>query len=88
VKRVGKMNALWGLFILASIIYGIVIDGTFWKIYLGLVGVWYLFVLLQRDKRDNGKRKTMLISTWGEPSDPTSYIVNEISMSKCKEYVK
>ena len=59
------MNALWGLFILASIIYGILIDGTFWKIYLSLVGVWYLFVLLQRDKRDNGKRKTMLISTWG-----------------------
>ena len=59
------MNALWGLFIVAGIIYGIFIDGMFWKIYLALVVFWSLFVLILRDKRENILRKTIMISTWG-----------------------
>ena len=59
------MNALWGLFILASIFYGILIDGTFWKIYITLVAAWYVFTMLYRNNRDNNLRKTIMISTWG-----------------------
>ena len=59
------MNALWGLFILAGIIYGLFIDGTFWKIYLVLVILYYVFTMLYRDGRDNILRKTIMISTWG-----------------------
>ena len=58
------MNALWGLMIVAGIIYGILVDATFLKIYGALVLVYGTFVLLQRDKGDNGKRKTILMSTW------------------------
>jgi len=39
------MNALLMLMILAGIIYGIFVDGTFWKIYAVLVTVYLGFVL-------------------------------------------
>jgi len=52
------------LMILAGIIYGIFVDGTFWKIYATLVTVYLGFVLWQRDSKENPKRKTILASTW------------------------
>ena len=58
------MNALFGLFIVAGIIYGIFVDATFWKIYGLLVVCYTFFVLAQRNTRENPKRKTILISTW------------------------
>ena len=58
------MNALFGLLIVAGIIYGIFIDATFWKIYALLVTLYTIFVLYQRDARENPKRKTILMSTW------------------------
>lgn len=59
------MNALWGLFILAGLIYGLFVDGTFWKIYLVLVIAYYAFTMWYRDARANNLRKTIMISTWG-----------------------
>jgi hypothetical protein len=59
------MNALFGLLIVAGIIYGIFIDATFWKFYALLVTLYTIFVLYQCDSRENPKRKTILISTWG-----------------------
>ena len=58
------MNALVGLLILAGILYGILVDGTFWKIYAILVTLYLIFVLMYREKRTNVKRKTLLMSTW------------------------
>ena len=58
------MNALLMLMILAGIIYGIFVDGTFWKIYAVLVTAYLGFVLWQRDSKENPKRKTLLASTW------------------------
>lgn len=82
------MNALWGLFILTGIIYGVFIDATFWKKYLILLVLWTIYVNLQKNGRDNPRRKSLLIASWAEPSDPTSYIVNEVNMREAKEYVK
>jgi len=39
------MNALFGLLIVAGIIYGILIDATFWKIYALLITVYTIYVL-------------------------------------------
>ena len=58
------MNALIGLLILSGVVYGIVVDGTFWKIYAVLASVYLVYSLWQRDARENPKRKTILISTW------------------------
>ena len=59
------MNALVGLLILAGIIYGLLVDPTFWIIYSILVTLYTLFVTKQVDPKENPKRKTILISTWG-----------------------
>ena len=59
------MNALIGLLILTGMIYGIFVDATFWKIYGVLVVLYLIFVMVQKNSRENTKRKTMLISTWG-----------------------
>ena len=58
------MNGFKGCAILASILYGIFVDGTFWKWYAAVVCVYMVFVLVQRDGRENPKRKTLLIGTW------------------------
>jgi len=58
------MNALFGIGIAASIIHGVLFDGTFWKIY-GTIFVFYLlFVLVTRNMRDNPKRKTIMAASW------------------------
>ncbi len=59
------MNALWGLMILTGILYGCFVDATFWKLYGLVVLLYTIFVNLQKNKRDNHRRKTLLISTWG-----------------------
>lgn len=59
------MNALIGLMLLAAVIYGVLFDGTFWKIYGVLVVVYTIFVFLQRDRKENPKRKSLVISSWG-----------------------
>ena len=40
------MNALIGLLILSGVVYGIVVDGTFWKIYAVLASVYLVYSLL------------------------------------------
>lgn len=82
------MNALKGLFILAGIIYGVFYDGTFWKIYAACFVAYLLFVYISQVRRDNGMRQTLIISTWSQPSDPTSYIIADINMTKALAYCK
>jgi positive regulator of sigma E activity len=58
------MNAFFGIGIVAAILYGVLFDGTFWKIY-GILLVGYLvFVTLRTDKRDNHKRRILTIASW------------------------
>lgn len=58
------MNALLGLAIVAAILYGILFDGQFWRIYGICVGVYLLFVMFSTNKRDNHKRRIITLSTW------------------------
>ena len=58
------MNALFGIGILAAIIYGILVDALFWKIYGVLFAVYLLFVICSANRKDNHKRRTMTLSTW------------------------
>jgi hypothetical protein len=58
------MNALYGIGIAASIAQGILYDGTYWKIYGVLFVLYLVFVLLNREIRDNPKRKIIMASTW------------------------
>jgi cell shape-determining protein MreD len=58
------MNALLGLAILAAILYGILLDGAFWRIYGICVLVYLLFVMCATNKRDNHKRRIITLSTW------------------------
>jgi len=80
-------NALNMLFFVAGGIYGIWIDGTFWKIYFVLVALYTLFMVYHRNN-ENTKRKNIMISTWSEADDPTSYVTNELVMDNVLSYVK
>ena len=58
------MNAFYGIGYASAIIYGIFVDGTYWKIY-GILFVCYLaFVTFTRVMKDNPKRKTIIAATW------------------------
>lgn len=82
------MNALLGLLIAAGVVYGVWIDATFWKIYGVMVFFYTIFVLYQRDRKENPKRKTIVISSWNQPNDPTSNVVVDINMDNALAYVK
>lgn len=58
------MNALFGLGILAAIIYGVLFDATYWKIYGICFAVYLLFVMCLTNRRDNLKRRILTLSTW------------------------
>jgi len=81
------VNALNALFFVAGAIYGIWIDGTFWKIYFVLVALYTAFVFTNRTN-ENTKRKNIMIATWSESDDPTSYVTNEIVMDKVIAHAK
>mmetsp|Transcript_1426 Transcript_1426/g.952 ORF Transcript_1426/g.952 Transcript_1426/m.952 type:complete len:220 (+) Transcript_1426:40-699(+) len=82
------MNALLSLMIVAAMVYGIFVDGKFWKIYFALVFVYFVVThFILRDARVNGKRKTILMSTWNSASDPTSYLRFEWNMTKALEHI-
>lgn len=66
------MNALLGLGILAAIIYGILIDAMFWKIYGICFAVYLLFVMCLTNRRDNLKRRILTLSTWSRKYLPSS----------------
>ena len=59
------MNALLALLIVAGMLYGVLFDATFWKIYFVLVLCYLLFVVMYTNRRDNPKRRTLTIATWG-----------------------
>lgn len=93
------MNAFYGLAIAASLIHGILFDGSFWKIYFCNLFIYTLFVMLTRSTKENPKRKTLMIATWNgkhlktfyyfiESSNPTSFICEDINVTKALEYIK
>jgi hypothetical protein len=59
------MNALIGIGYVSLCLHGIFIDSTWFKIYTVLFLCYLGFVIKNRDMRDNPKRKTLNIATWG-----------------------
>jgi hypothetical protein len=83
------MNTLIGLLIIAGMLYGLLIDAMFWKIYFALVLAYYVVTwLFIRDRYDHNLRKNILNASWGQPQDPTSYLVLDFDLTKAMEYVK
>ena len=60
------MNALFGLGVVAAIIYSLFVDGTFFKIYLVLlISYVVIFQFIFINRADISKRKNLTIATWG-----------------------
>ena len=59
------MNPFWGLFLLAGVIYSILIDGKFFLIYFILCVLYGIFCVLYADPRENTLRKIIMLGTWG-----------------------
>ena len=59
------MNPFWGLFLLAGVIYSILIDGKFFMIYITLVLAYGVFCVMYADPRENTLRKIIMMGTWG-----------------------
>ena len=82
------INAFYGIGYFSAVIYGLLIDGTYWKIYATLLVAYLIFVFSQRVIKDNPKRKTLIAATWQEPSDPTSYIIQDVNCTNALQYIK
>jgi hypothetical protein len=82
------MNALLGIAILTGIIYGLLVDGTFFKIYFALLLIYHVLTqVIFVNKKDITKRKKITITTWESPADPHSYIPVDLDCTKTLPYV-
>lgn len=61
-----SMNALFGIGCVAGIIYGIFVDGTFFKIYFALIAFYtVVFNFLLIDRKQLTTRKNINATSWG-----------------------
>ena len=59
------MNALFGVAVVTGLIYGIFVDGTYFKIYLAVLAFYTIvFNHLLIHKKQTTKRKNIMITTW------------------------
>jgi hypothetical protein len=82
------MNALVGLFFFTFILYSIIYDWTFMKLYLIVVAIYYVLTQFQGFHKLNSKRKKMAIATWGEPNDPSIFCTLKIDITNGLEYLE
>lgn len=83
------INAFFGIGILTAIVYSLLVDFTFAKIYLLLLLIYYLITqvfLLEHDPIF--LRRKIAISSWGAPSDPQIYIPVDYDMTKTLKYLE
>ena len=60
------MNALFGVAVVTGIIYGVFVDGTYFKIYLAVLAFYtVVFNHLLVNKKQTTKRKNIMATTWG-----------------------
>ncbi|CAI2375790.1 unnamed protein product [Moneuplotes crassus] len=82
------MNALIFLGLITLIIYGILVDATFFKIYIPLVIVYWVVSTVLFGRRDSvGKRRKITIASWADPQDPSSYMPVEYDVTDLVEYI-
>jgi hypothetical protein len=68
------MNTFFGIGILAAIIYGLLVDGMYFKIYaVLLVAYVVIFQFIFLNRGDITKRKNLTIATWGRKKHIISY---------------
>ena len=59
------MNALVGVGYASLVVYCLVVDGTYFKIYFGILAVYHFITqILLIHRPDVTKRKNVMISTW------------------------
>jgi hypothetical protein len=82
------MNALIVLGIISFLFYSILIDGTFMKIYLPIVAIyWFLTQTVFSTKDKLWKRRRITASSWSAPSDPTAYLPVEYDVTDLVDYL-
>lgn len=60
------MNALQGTSVAAAIVYGIFVDGTYFKIYLALLVIYIAVTQVYlKNTKDITKRKNIMVASWG-----------------------
>ena len=68
-------------------LHSLTYDWTFLMMYIVLVAAYYFFVTKFSNPKENTKRKTMMIGTWNEGNDPTSYTIEDLNVTKTLEYI-
>lgn len=58
------MNALFGVWIASTLVYGYLYDPTFYIIYAILLVAYTVFIFKTKNARENPKRKTLMAATW------------------------
>lgn len=82
------MNSLIGIAILAGLVYAIIIDAAYLKIYGVLVIIYAVITQIGTSTLyNNGCRKSN-IATWNAPNNPQILVTFEWDIEKAEEYMK
>jgi len=82
------MNAMLVIGIITSMIYGVLIDGTWWKIYFILLFSYTVLTQIGRNSKANTRRTKVNISTWSEPNQPVVNFTTTWDFTKAKQYIQ
>lgn len=90
------MNSFIGIGILTAILYGIYVDGTFFKMYIILLLAYTILTQIGTLNRFNNGRKKCNIASWNGlffndhlgPNDPEIFVTHEWDVTKAQEYLK
>ena len=82
------MNAMLVIGLFASVIYGILIDGTWFKIYFILLFSYYVLTQIGRGNKQNTRRTKVNIATWNAPNQPIVNFTSDWDFEKAKLYIE
>ena len=83
------MNTILVFFFIAYGIYCLFYNITFWMIYVTLVSTYlYLTQFLFFRNSMNTIRRKVSIATWGEATDPQTYVKIKLDITKMEHYLE
>jgi hypothetical protein len=82
------MNAMLVIGMIASVIYGVLVDGTWFKIYFILLFSYYVLTQIGRANKQNTRRTKINIATWNAPCQPIVNFTTDWDFANAKAFIE
>lgn len=82
------INLLQVSMLLTIVFYGLFYDFNMLKIWLFFIVGYHIIAMFVGERRLNGPRKVVRMSTWNAPGDPSAFVKIALDITKTEEFIK